>query len=1179
MYLIKRLFFLLVLFWIILLLPPSQRAVTSYVRGYIERSTGLTTSLEKVDLFFPFVVRLHNLSLSRKNSPLPLIKCQKLSFWPLLLDIPLGRISLFRVRARGLYCDGDKIERWLKSTSTASSSLPTIWISSFFLHSLHLTTSRLPLENNALDCSLKGSFWLSENGNRISSTTSFIKKTPEIWPKQIDLSFEKREAQYTADTTFYLSTRELPSVHRFVFDHDDTLSFSLVADLLPKKTHLSSSTIEKIEGTWNLSCPTSRKRAYHYALETSATAGGTVSFKPGTGISLTCDSFRADICSGTLAQIPEDIESKALIINAPFQVVHKATITTQGTLTGFAKDASSLLWKLSLPSIQINEIEGELKGELSLCPNQNRLLSIASAEGALRTEETEIPIRMNSEGSFEKNDFSLTGDLSASSFHALWDFSHKDGESSHWSSFRCRDLALFAPLLQENIAGRAELSSRFTTNAEKTVSVSANLSDFAFRSLRCGHAILSLSNDTLAPEKISIIGDLATVATSFLNVDRSHLSASYNQHTNALNILDANIVGKLHNQHLDLSTSGFGLIEDKMQSLTLDHLHGVWGKEAISLEHPLYAERRKKFITKLQGSILIGQHSRISGNWCRQTLAKASGDLTLERVPAQLLLGHYLSNQVVGYLDGQCHYQSFVKKVEAKVQINSELVRPQTMGMPRGNIAVGALLTIHNNRLETEICAAGTGIPEPVVITGKTRVTKLPKTPYFTILATAPIRGKAVGNIHLSEMFGPWMPAAAYFDGEVEFDVSAQGPLQKPNFSGPVSLHGGRIDLLPTDEVLTEIEAKARFSKQRLIIEKITGTDGQKGVVKGSGKLTLNPLQWTLNLKCSSLEFISLNYATIQANGSVQLSGTKNALHISGALKTQKALIDLAARFPSDVPEIPFRYKYEEKPKEGPYSVSFDLTIDGKDGLEIRGRGLESIWTGSVHLKGKAAQLFMDGYLRCKEGLFTLASKELTIHSGTITVAGNLFKDSRLNILAITELPSVTARISLKGSLAAPKLSIQSTPPRTDNEILSLVLLNKEYGDISPLESLQLANIAASLEHSSGPFQLIDRVKQTVGIDVIDVGSSPTVAGTGPLRAPPVLDLADGPPAPTGHNDVSLRVGKYISNGVIVSVSRDISSDANRVGVSAPLFKNITAEAEIGDDEVGVISIKWKRDY
>jgi len=1187
-YLLKRLFLLLLvallLLWTVLMLPPVKRTVTSYVRAYIETTTGLSTKLEQVDLFFPFVIRLHDLSLSKKGSDQPLIKCQRLSLSPLLFDLPFGRLSILRLRSRGLYCDGDGIEKWFEKDSDAPSHSPNIWLHSFSLRSVHLVSSRLPFDDGDLDFSLRGSLSSSDNGKNLSLVSSFTQKTPNVWPKQVDLSLSKRERHYDVDTTLYLSTRELPSAHRFVFDHDDTLSLSLSADLLSNVSLLTPSTLEKIEGSWELSCPTSRKRAYHYALETSAHGRGTIHFVPGETLTFDCESFRADICSGAVQSPPEELDgmaldARALVINSPFQSKHTLTITTRGTIQETSKDPDSLLWTLSLPSITINGVNGQLSGNLSLCPGEDKLLGIASAEGALQTDEDQIPIRMMSEASFTEDDFSIVGDLSASSFHGLWDIQQKEGFSSYWSSFRCRDLSLFKPFIQYNISGRAELSSRFTKNAENTISVSGNISDLTFGDLRCGNASLSLSNDTLAPEKISIIGDLATGVTPLLGIDRSHLSATYNRASNALDILEANIVGELHGHHLDLSGSGSGQIADKKQSITIDHLQGMWGKEAISLENPLLVERKKRYITLLQGSILLGQQSRVSGSWKRHSLARATGDLSLERVPAHLLFSNVFSNQVVGYLDGQCHYQALLKTVEAKVQINSELVRPQTMGMPRGNIAVGALLTIHNNVLETEICAAGTGIPEPVVITAKTKVSKIPKTPYVIVRSNTPVRGNAKGDIHLSEMFGPWMPAAAYFDGVLGFDVNMKGSLQKPLFSGPVSLHEGRIDLLPTAEVLTDIEVSGTFSKQTLVLNSITASDGSDGHVRGTGKLMVTPFQWSLDLHCSDLEFISLSYATIQADGSIQLNGTNDSLHISGSAKTKTAIIDLAVRFPTDVPEIEFSYKHERKKKKIPFAVSFDLAIDGSKGLEIKGRGLQSLWTGTVRLKGKAADLIMDGHLRCKEGSFTLANKELTINSGTISVAGNLFRDSRIDVLAITALPSITARAALKGSLAAPKLSVQSTPPRTDNEILSLLLFNKEYGEMSPLESLQLANIAISLEHSSGPFQLIDRVKQTVGIDVIDIGSSHTRAGTGSLRPTPILDTADGSPTTTGQNDVSLRVGKYISNGVIVSVSRDISSDANRVGISAPLINHITAEAEVGDDEVGIISIKWKRDY
>ena len=308
------------------------------------------------------------------------------------------------------------------------------------------------------------------------------------------------------------------------------------------------------------------------------------------------------------------------------------------------------------------------------------------------------------------------------------------------------------------------------------------------------------------------------------------------------------------------------------------------------------------------------------------------------------------------------------------------------------------------------------------------------------------------------------------------------------------------------------------------------------------------------------------------------LDGSLDKMTIVGSAIVAKALIDLAARFPADTPKIPVTYVGEKAPDRSRFLVFFDLSVDAESGVALRGRGLTSQWKGHLHLGGKASSLVLDGSLRCLEGTFYLSNKALTISEGSATVAGDLFHDSRLNVAANVVLPAVIAEVRLRGSLETPKISIQSTPPRPDTEVLSLLLFNKEFGDISALQSLQLANIAMSIEHPSGPFGFVDRMKENLGIDLIDVGSQvPTPMSS---TVPSALDPSDtGPPPPQMQNDVSIKVGKYISDGVAVTVSKVVGSDTNYVGFEAQLAPSLTAEAQVGADEIGILSLKWKKNY
>jgi hypothetical protein len=58
-----------------------------------------------------------------------------------------------------------------------------------------------------------------------------------------------------------------------------------------------------------------------------------------------------------------------------------------------------------------------------------------------------------------------------------------------------------------------------------------------------------------------------------------------------------------------------------------------------------------------------------------------------------------------------------------------------------------------------------------------------------------------------------------------------------------------------------------------------------------------------------------------------------------------------------------------------------------------------------------------------------------------------------------------------------------------------------------------------------------------------------------------------------------VQVGKHLSEGIVVTLSKDVTNEANRVGVEVNLAKNIIATANIGDDSQAQLSVEWKVDY
>lgn len=93
-----------------------------------------------------------------------------------------------------------------------------------------------------------------------------------------------------------------------------------------------------------------------------------------------------------------------------------------------------------------------------------------------------------------------------------------------------------------------------------------------------------------------------------------------------------------------------------------------------------------------------------------------------------------------------------------------------------------------------------------------------------------------------------------------------------------------------------------------------------------------------------------------------------------------------------------------------------------------------------------------------------------------------------------------------------------------------------------------------------GP-DLFSQLKNTLGIDKIDFSQGDSEEG------------------------LSFQVGKYITQGTMISFSRTQSrranqtTEANYVGIETELMGNVSLQAEVGDDKNGQLNLIWKRDY
>ena len=430
------------------------------------------------------------------------------------------------------------------------------------------------------------------------------------------------------------------------------------------------------------------------------------------------------------------------------------------------------------------------------------------------------------------------------------------------------------------------------------------------------------------------------------------------------------------------------------------------------------------------------------------------------------------------------------------------------------------------------------------------------------------IAGSLKGLCEISPFLAPFLDEDELVEGAINFDLGLAGTALKPDLMGSFSWKQGRLDILKTGGMFSQICAYGMAQGDCLIIESFVASDEKNGAIFAKGKIELNPalnFPFALQIDASCMDIVKRDFAQVSATGKAEVIGNFQKAKLSGRLLADKARLNLTSDFSSDVPTLDFIYINHPDPDLLALKNNFVLTLDLDVALPntgtISGRGLESNWQGDLKILGTTDTPLIHGKITSTSGTFSFANKEFKFTEGSIDVAGDIFSQSRLNILAVADLNDIRAQLFLRGPLEKPRLSLQSIPLLSEKEILSQILFNKPITEVSPVQGLQLAQVLMSMNGKASKYNVIEKFKNIIGIDHFDVNR----------------EVSEDPADP--NDAVEVQIGKYLSKDVFVKLSKDVASAVNRVAIEANLHKNVSVQAEVGDDQEGQMSLMWKYDY
>lgn len=442
----------------------------------------------------------------------------------------------------------------------------------------------------------------------------------------------------------------------------------------------------------------------------------------------------------------------------------------------------------------------------------------------------------------------------------------------------------------------------------------------------------------------------------------------------------------------------------------------------------------------------------------------------------------------------------------------------------------------------------------------------------LTVPEDGALRASLVADGNL-ESIADLLPLSGHrLAGRLHADVRVAGTVGRPLVDGEARLDDGFYQFFETGTVVRNLEARVTARDSRTFEVRARGNDGRRGQVAAEGTIRSGQtgLAYDVAMEMRDFRVVDLDAGTAQAGGDLMLSGLDGTAGLTGRLVIGPAEYDLAGALPGGAvptmevveinrPGTPRPAALPEEPAEAaatPLTVSLSIET-GVERLFVRGRGLESVWGGSLVVGGTLSQPVVTGALRADRGTYDFIGRRFVLAESQVVFDGGTGIDPRLDVVAEAQARDLTAQVRVTGNVDAPSIDFTSTPAYPKDEILSRLLFGREVGQLSVAQQIQIARAAASLAGGTGGFDPIGSLRRGLGLDMLELGAG---------------DPEEGGLSP------SVSVGKYLDDDTFLRVEEG-GRQGGEVSIERQIGRGLSVEAEVGRTGAGGVGLSWRRDY
>jgi hypothetical protein len=394
-------------------------------------------------------------------------------------------------------------------------------------------------------------------------------------------------------------------------------------------------------------------------------------------------------------------------------------------------------------------------------------------------------------------------------------------------------------------------------------------------------------------------------------------------------------------------------------------------------------------------------------------------------------------------------------------------------------------------------------------------------------------------------------PQVTNVAGTLEADVHLTGSGEDPHVQGHVDIKGGAFGVPAGGVSYSGLNTRIDLEPDKVRLQKFSILDEHGQPLNVSGELAVHARQVgavNLSIDSDNFEVIDNELGDVGLDTQLTVTGELRRPQVRGTIRLEAGRLEVDQILqlfydPYSTEELP-PVIAAERPAEGSAQdatttalrraettpaipgtmpqgasanvpapggafapVELDVRLRIPDNLVLRGKKLRpggptGAAIGDINItiggdmqivKPAGGQVLLLGTVETVRGTYAFQGRRFDLQrNGTVRFMGEPQPNPALDITATRTIPNtgVEARVRIQGTVKAPQLSLTSTPPLEESDILALIVFNRPVNELGTGERASLAETAGGIASGFLAAPLGESIGRALDLDLFEISTT-----------------------------------------------------------------------------------------